>query len=257
MFAVVKGPVSQMDYPHAVYVPLHGLERVSLADQAYQALRSAVMAGELGPGDRITERLLAERLGISPTPVREALRRLEQDGLLERPGPRTIRVANFDSLTATGVLLAVARLRALAARLASTCATLDQLAQMAECLDEAEAERAALRQWTPTAEGAVSAASVEEALARGSTRIQGLLHEFHLLVYEAAGNAVRSQLLRTAEGVAGAGGVTGPFGRPRFHGPQERYDQHRGILDAIVARDGQGAEDLMADHLRYAGELRG
>jgi DNA-binding GntR family transcriptional regulator len=246
-----------MDYPSASYIPLHGLVSQSLADQAYQALRSAVMAGELGPGDRITERLLAERLGISPTPVREALRRLEQDGLLERPGPRTIRVANFDSVTATGVLLAVARLRALAARLAATNATLDQLAQMTECLDEADAERAALRQWTPPTGESGPAVSIEGALARGSSRIQGLLHEFHLLVCDAAGNAVLSQLLRTAEGVARAGGTPGAFERPRLHGPQERYDQHRGILDAIVARDRQGAEDLMADHLRYAGELRG
>ena len=67
---------------------LQGLTSETLADQAYEALRAAIISGELASGEKITERGLAERLSVSPTPVREALRRLEQDRLVVRQGPR-------------------------------------------------------------------------------------------------------------------------------------------------------------------------
>ena len=74
---------------------LKGLTADTLADRAYRAIRDAIATGELRPGQKVTERGLAERLSVSPTPVREAIRRLEQDGLLERTGPRTVQVAAF------------------------------------------------------------------------------------------------------------------------------------------------------------------
>src|SRR5258708_12772549 len=68
---------------------LGALERVdSLAERAYRALREQIATGGLAAGERVTERGLALRLGVSPTPVREALRRLEQERLIERAGPR-------------------------------------------------------------------------------------------------------------------------------------------------------------------------
>ncbi|MCZ1003442.1 GntR family transcriptional regulator [Streptomyces mirabilis] len=52
------------------------METTSLADQAYRRLRDAIRGGALRPGEKITERDLAARLGVSPTPIREALRQL-------------------------------------------------------------------------------------------------------------------------------------------------------------------------------------
>jgi DNA-binding GntR family transcriptional regulator len=57
----------------------------------YEQLRAGIVAGEYDPGEALVELVLAERYGISRTPVREALRRLEQDGLVER-GDRGMRV---------------------------------------------------------------------------------------------------------------------------------------------------------------------
>src|ERR1700716_1446204 len=57
-----------------------------LGDQAYTAIREAITAGRLVPGTKVTERDLAKQLGVSPTPVREALRRLEQEQLVIRSG---------------------------------------------------------------------------------------------------------------------------------------------------------------------------
>src|SRR4030042_3818396 len=61
---------------------LSPLKRVTLRDLAYNALRDAIINGVLGPGDRIKERDFAKQLNISTTPIKEALRRLEQEGLV-------------------------------------------------------------------------------------------------------------------------------------------------------------------------------
>ena len=64
----------------------------TLAERTYRAVRSAIGTGLLRGGEKITERGLAERFEVSPTPVREAIRRLEQDGLIQRTGPRTVEL---------------------------------------------------------------------------------------------------------------------------------------------------------------------
>ena len=89
---------------------------------------------------------MAGLLRISPTPVREALRRLEQDRLIERLGPRSVRIANYDDGEIADISAIENVLRALAARLAATRATDVQLAAMQAALDAADAERKRLPQ---------------------------------------------------------------------------------------------------------------
>ena len=67
----------------------------SLSDQAYERLLDMLLAGELAAGDILQERRLAEALAISRTPVREALSRLESDGLLTRLRGRLLTVRQF------------------------------------------------------------------------------------------------------------------------------------------------------------------
>ena len=59
-----------------------------LADNAYKVLKEELILGKFLPGDKMTETALAERLKMSRTPIREALRRLERDGLVEFAGRR-------------------------------------------------------------------------------------------------------------------------------------------------------------------------
>src|SRR5580658_1901535 len=68
-----------------------------LRDRIHDRLRSAILSGELAPGSPIIEAELAARLGASRTPVREALRRLETEGLLEPRGLRGSVVRVLDS----------------------------------------------------------------------------------------------------------------------------------------------------------------
>jgi DNA-binding GntR family transcriptional regulator len=109
----------------------------SLAEQAYQAIREGIATGLFSAGERVTERGLATRLSVSATPVREALRRLEQEGLIERVSARELRVVDHSSDTLRELLLTGAALRALEARFAThkiSDAALDRMAGLVEAL---------------------------------------------------------------------------------------------------------------------------
>jgi DNA-binding GntR family transcriptional regulator len=107
----------------------------SLAEQAYRAIREGIATGLFSAGERVTERGLAAKLNVSATPVREALRRLEQEGLIERVSVRQLRVVDHSSGTLRELLLAGAALRALEARFAThtiTDAALDRMVAIVE-----------------------------------------------------------------------------------------------------------------------------
>jgi DNA-binding GntR family transcriptional regulator len=110
----------------------------TLADQAYRQVQAAIAAGELAPGAKVTERGMAERLAISPTPVREALRRLELDGLIERIGPRTVLVAAIRDAAIDDLAEVEVGLRGLVARFAARHATAEQLDALDAILDRAD-----------------------------------------------------------------------------------------------------------------------
>jgi DNA-binding GntR family transcriptional regulator len=118
--------------------PLSTLANDTLADRAYLAVRDAIGSGELGPGEKITERGLAARLSVSPTPVREAIRRLEQDGLIERTGPRTVVVTRIGDVALQDLAEVEIGLRGLVARFAARHATPQQLDGLDAVLDQAD-----------------------------------------------------------------------------------------------------------------------
>lgn len=118
----------------------------TLADRAYQQLRNDIAAGELAPGTKLTERGVAERLSISPTPVREALRRLELDGLIERIGPRTLKVAAFHEAAVEELSEVEVGLRGLIARFAARHATPEQLDALDAILDDTDDQLILIKQ---------------------------------------------------------------------------------------------------------------
>jgi DNA-binding GntR family transcriptional regulator len=93
------------------------LERDLLRDRAYTTLRNAIVDGTLAPGERLRDQELTEWLGLSRTPVREALSRLEQDGLVETAPQRFTRVSPLDRRAARDAFPIVAAIHALAAEL--------------------------------------------------------------------------------------------------------------------------------------------
>jgi DNA-binding GntR family transcriptional regulator len=221
---------------------LRGLSSETLADQAYRALREAIITGELGSEEKITERGLADRLSVSPTPVREALRRLEQDGLVARTGPRTVQVVDLSSSSASEVRLAEGALRAVAARLAAENATEVQLERMAALLAEGDEVLARLQ---ATRDEAVVAGSEDLALLLDLTR------RFHAELNAGCNNPVILRMLSLVDAFALAARrdrVTNELGGDGTRAATERYLQHHALLDAVRAGDGALAERLMREH---------
>lgn len=100
----------------ALFAPM---ERETLSERAYRELRAAIVTGRLAPGARFRDVDVAADLNISRTPVREALRRLADDGLVEAiPGSRT-RVVPLDRHAVADAFPVVATLHSLAVRLAA------------------------------------------------------------------------------------------------------------------------------------------
>lgn len=102
-------------------MPTDHVARISLSDEAYVRIEAAIMDGTLEPGERLRDSDLVEWLGISRTPIRHALDRLAEQGLVEMERNRFTRVAAFDivgvleSVQVAGDLWAGAALRGLAA----------------------------------------------------------------------------------------------------------------------------------------------
>jgi DNA-binding GntR family transcriptional regulator len=218
------------------------LSSTTLAEQAYDALREAIISGELASREKVTERGLAERLNVSPTPVREALRRLEQDRLVERRGPRLVQVADLDGSAAGELRLAEGAMRAVAARLAAANATAIQLQRMEQLLDEGDAELARLE-----ASGRAAEAITGDDLAP----ILDVTRRFHAALNEGCNNPVVLRMLGLVDAFSLAGRhrrLAEELGAADDRSARDRFRQHRAIFEAVRAGDGATAERLMREH---------
>jgi DNA-binding GntR family transcriptional regulator len=195
-------------------------------EDVYERVRVAILDGELSPGAVMSQVALAEELGISRTPLREALRMLQSEGLVEGEPNRRVRVApmtaeDLEGLTVMRVTLEAEALRLSVPRMSSEdIARLEgNMAEMAHFATEKD-----YRRWN-------------------------VPHErFHRTLTEHAGervNFVLSQMFDHAERYR------------RLHigqGPTAwATQQHREILDACKAGDREGAAALLAGHLARTG----
>lgn len=110
--------------------------RRSLADEAADTLRELILLEKLEPGMSITERDLAEGLGISRTPLKEAFRTLESEGLIEYGPTRRPRVANPSLEELAQNIQVLGALEALAGELACTAATDQEIAQVSRLCNQ-------------------------------------------------------------------------------------------------------------------------
>ncbi|PRY02495.1 GntR family transcriptional regulator [Allonocardiopsis opalescens] len=228
---------------------LHALTPDTLADRAYRAVRDAISTGELRPGEKVTERGLAQRLSVSPTPVREAIRRLEQDGLIERTGPRTVVVAAMEDTAIQQLAEAELALRGLVARFAAHHATAGQLDALDAILDDADDRLIVIKQ----------RASEGRPVERHVSELFDTMQRFNDAVAACAGNPVlvrlleqtrvfsreerRSRLLRRAA-------VDQRFGL-------DRYTSHRALVRALREGDAEAAERIaVADARGGLADLR-
>jgi DNA-binding GntR family transcriptional regulator len=204
----------------------------TLSDQAYRALRAEITSGELKPGQRVTERALADHLGVSPTPVREALQRLEHERLIERDAVRSIRVAQPSVTRMYELALIEVALRGVAARLAAERATKAEVQGIVEACDRAE-ELASSSSWS-------------------QQRVRDILkvtRRFHQLVDEAAHTQTLIDMISTATAFDWAFRLRwAADSHPDAASLDRSLEQHRSVAVAIEARDGAAAEEAMRLH---------
>ena len=135
----------------------------SLHEQVYQAVRVSILSGQLRPGERLVETQLAQQLQVSRTPLREALRKLQQEGLLTAEGGGGLRVATLSVQDAVELYDCRLALEGFAIAAACQQATTDQLTAMETWVTAAEQDttgdprfglslsprhRRSLREWT-------------------------------------------------------------------------------------------------------------
>jgi DNA-binding GntR family transcriptional regulator len=119
---------------------LEPIENPDLVDRVYLRLRRAIHEGTLPPGARLVERQLADRLGVSRAPVRDALHMLERDGLVASAGRRGKIVATLSARDAWEVYSLRATLEAMAFRLAALQATPAAIAELESIVGEMRAK---------------------------------------------------------------------------------------------------------------------
>jgi DNA-binding GntR family transcriptional regulator len=196
------------------------------ATEAYDRLLALLLAGTWAPQTPLREESLASMLGTSRTPVRDALRRLEGDGLVQITPRRGARVVGYSAGEIDSIYDLRAVLEGLAARWAAERGDVD-LDAMTGLADQ-----------------------MERRAAEGERHEIGRLNlAFHGLVHDQAGNPL---LTRTLQHVIATALVHGAF---LAYSPEElarSFGHHRELVDALRARDGAWAESVMVAHIRAA-----
>ncbi len=204
---------------------LNGSRRANLHATVVGRLRDLVVEGTLMPGTRIAERQLCESLGISRTPLREALKVLASEGLVELLPNRGARVARLDERDIENMFQVMGALEALAGTLA--------------CARISEAELAEI------------AALHYEMLAQYTRRLLPEYFRLNQAIHAAIVAAARNSIL-----TATYQSLAGRIRRARYLAnlSEERWrhavEEHEAILQALQARDGPRLAQQLADHLR-------
>ncbi len=205
--------------------PLAEEDTLSLGERAYRRLRDSIVQGMLLPGRKISERSLAHELGISAQPVREALRRLEQDGMVVTLPRRGTVVAEVGPAQ----LGELGRIRAALEGVACALA--------AERMSPADI--AAIAAILPRMKAGTEAASTD--------LLDEANEEFHAIIHRATGNLFLMRSLASLR-------AYDHLGRHRAVGSTPRdmpkaLVEHRGIVAALKRRDPALAEARMRHHV--------
>src|SRR4051812_28446084 len=207
--------------------PLVSLDRSTLRERALVALRSAILSGQYRPGDHLGEVELAGHLGVSRGTVREALRHLQEDGLVT-PGTRgMLRVNGLTPGEVRELFRVRAALEGLAVR---------ELIASPRREAAVEALHAALERMID--EEPDPAARMDADLA------------FHLELCRLAGNSMRAEPWRRLGGGMGVAFLKGVTWQPRMMA----RDRHAPIVEAIERADEAEAVRIVEEHMTAAAE---
>jgi len=199
---------------------------ISIADQVFEVLERDILSGVYERDEILTEIRLSEQMGVSRTPIREALRRLEQEHIIEptSKGARVIGITRVDIADICEIRL---RLEGLAARWAAERADEEGIRSLKETLDLQEFYTQ--KQDPDSIKNADSRFHQTIYALCGSHSMQDTLEPLHrkLLKYRRVSVSTQSRA-------------------------QKSLEEHRAIYEAIAARDGEKAEQLTIRHVQNA-----
>jgi DNA-binding GntR family transcriptional regulator len=203
------------------------LVKTNLNNQIYQILKEMIADQRFNPGGYINVEQLTHELGVSRTPLWEAIRRLEQEGILIHTPHKGVRVRELTREMALELYIVREALETTAARLGAGLATPPIIARMKKCLDQ----------------------QAQIVKQRDSVAYSRSDYEFHLLIHEASGNSLLKEIL---EGLRYKALPLAFHITPRL---SEFLGFHREILAAFRNKDGQTAEEAIRRHNRRMIEL--
>jgi len=204
--------------------------RPNLSSQVYDSIRESIVTGVFRGGTRLIVDKLATQLGVSPTPVREALARLEQEGIVEEAGPGRLRIVRLTERYVLDTYWVRAALEGLAAELAATRLQPDDLVALRRLSDAASA-------------------SIAAGNGRGYATAD---QEIHRLIIATAANPV---LARDLEMLQSHIGYIRDYSHkhPGQH-LAEASTEHGPIIEALTAGDATLSRTLMELHIRKSAE---
>ena len=191
---------------------------------AYALILEAIDVGTYKPGDRLVESDLAERFGVSRTPIREALQRLETQSLLERDG-RSLIVASLDHNQMSELYVVRRELEGLAARLAARHATKEEVRVLREMVAD------------------------DDMLVNDPVALSRANRRFHKQIHLASHNRYLVQQLDLVHRTMALMATTSLAAEGRGEIAQ---NEHAGIVAAIEARDEEAAEKALKEHISIA-----
>jgi GntR family transcriptional regulator of vanillate catabolism len=218
----------------------NGERSTSQTLKAQLALRELLLKGALRPGERVSELQMVERIGVSRTPVRMALVRLEEEGLLETIPSGGFAVKAFSEREVFEAIEIRGTLEGLAVRLAAERGVSQSALQpVRDCLD-----------------------AIDDIVGRETVSVDDFSRyvaanaQFHNLLVELAGSQALTRQIERANALPFAS--PSAFVRLQASSPEGRHilavaqDQHRSLVNAIERREGSRAEAIAREHARLA-----
>lgn len=198
-----------------------------MRDMIYQYLRELIITRQLEPGSRLVEEDLGEKLHASRTPIREALRKLELEGLIKQHKGRGLEVGEISLEDAMDLYALCTELEGYAARLVAATATEEELAELGSLLDE-----------------------MEFCIDRNEKERERILHRsFHMAIYKASKNKRLSKLLSDYNDYLQ---LFRSYYISTPHTLHQTLEEHQQMVEAFRKHDEDLAERIAKNHIHMA-----
>jgi len=215
--------------------PVTQVRKKSLKDEVFELLHQHIVAGRCTPGEWLRQEEIASRLGVSQTPVREALDLLVSVGLAERVPFRGVRVPELSATEIVDAYLMRLELESMAACLAAQNRSEEQKSGMSEIIQQTR-----------------FSITLEDM-----SRQRQLNKSFHLMIAEASGSTLLCKLYEMVSNLFPDWRLYEyMFRHPELleNSLEKEYQEHKAILDAISAQNQELAVQVAAQHIRNLGD---